>query len=63
MGGCEYDETLEFIRHELSHLAAARSLNGLRPSDQLRYFELGRKEKALLAERNSWPASAPGGRR
>ena len=55
-GGLEYDEILEFVRHELSTLAGARSLGGLRPSDSARYLELGRKEQALLAERRNWPA-------
>jgi hypothetical protein len=62
MGGLECDEILEFVRHELSTLAGARSLGGLRPRDSARYLELGRKEQALLAERRSWPAPETRGR-
>jgi hypothetical protein len=62
MSGLEYDEILEFVRHELSTLAGARFLGGLRPSDSARYLELGKKEQALLAERRSWPAPENRGR-
>jgi hypothetical protein len=62
MGGFEYDEILEFVRHELNTLACARSLGGLRPRDETRYLELGRKEQSLLAERRGWPTPVPGAR-
>jgi hypothetical protein len=62
MSGLGYDDILEFVRHELSTLAGARSLGGLSPRGSVRYLELGQKEQALLAERRSWPVPVPGGR-
>jgi hypothetical protein len=62
MGGSDYKECLEFVRHELRTLAGARLLRGLGPTDDLRYLELGRKEKTLLAERNRRPTPVTGGR-
>jgi hypothetical protein len=60
MSGFEYDEILEFVQHELKTLAGARLLGGLRPIDNVRYLELGKKERALLAERNRWPRPVAG---
>jgi hypothetical protein len=62
MSGSEYDEILEFVRHELNTLAGARSLGGFGPDDSASYLELGKKEQALLAERKSWPTPVCSGR-
>jgi hypothetical protein len=44
----DYDNSLEFVRHELDVLVEARCLNGLRPSDSLQYLSLCMKEQELL---------------
>ena len=57
-----YDESLEFVRHELESLVGARLLGNMAGADESRYGELCRKERALLAERKQLVLSGSGAR-